>query len=183
MRKLISSFFISLDGVVEAPDKWHFPYFNDEMGAAVGEAIAASDSMLIGRRTYEEWAAYWPQQDPASDPFVSIMNETPKYVASTTLDTVEWQNSTLLEGDLAEAVNALKAQPGKNIGMSGSATLVRSLLEAGVLDELRLLVHPIIVGHGKRLFGADGASVPLRLASAQSLATGVQYVVYVPAAS
>ena len=142
MRKLVSSFFISLDGVVESPDKWHFPYFNDEMGQAVGSAIAETDTMLLGRRLYEEWAAYWPQQDPASDPFVSIMNETPKVVVSTTLERVDWQSSTLLEGDLAEGVKALKARPGKNIGMSGSATLVRSLLELGLLDELRLLVHP-----------------------------------------
>ena len=183
MRKLTASFFISLDGVVEAPDKWHFPYFNDEMGAAVGEAIAATDSMLIGRRTYEEWAAYWPQQDPASDPFVSIMNETPKYVASTTLDTVEWQNSTLLEGDLAEAVNALKAQPGKNIGMSGSATLVRSLLEAGVLDELRLLVHPLVVGQGAKLFPDGSPPVSLQLVASQTFSTGVLDLTYRPVAA
>ena len=116
MSKLVASFFISLDGVVESPDKWHFPYFNDEMGQAVGGAIAATDTMLLGRRTYEEFAAYWPHQDPAADPFVSIMNETPKFVVSTTLEKVEWQNSTLLQGDLAEAVNELKARPGKNIG-------------------------------------------------------------------
>jgi len=181
MRKLIASFFISLDGVVEAPDKWHFPYFNDEMGQAVGEAIAATDSMLLGRRTYEEWAAFWPQQDPASDPFVSVMNETPKFVASTTLDKVEWHNSTLLEGDLAEAVNELKARPGKNIGMSGSATLVRSLLERGVLDELRLLVHPLVVGQGARLF-PDGASpVSLELVDAKTFSTGVLDLTYRPA--
>ena len=95
------------------------------MGAAVGEAIGASDSPLLGRRGYEEFAAYWPHQDPADNDFASVMNDTPKYVASTTLTEVEWQNSTLLEGDLADAVNELKAQPGKNIGMSGSATLVR----------------------------------------------------------
>ena len=100
------------------------------MGAAVGEAIGASDALLLGRRGYEEFAAYWPQQDPGVEPFVSIMNDTPKFVASTTLENVDdWQNSTLLEGDLTDAVNELKAQPGKNIGMSGSATLVRSLLE------------------------------------------------------
>jgi len=183
MRKLIASFFISLDGVVEAPDKWHFPYFNDEMGQAVGEAIAATDSMLLGRRTYEEWAAFWPQQDPASDPFVSVMNETPKFVASRTLDKVEWQNSTLLEGDLAEAVNELKARPGKNIGMSGSATLVRSLLERGVLDELRLLVHPLVVGQGAKLF-PDGASpVSLELVDSKTFSTGVLDLTYRPAAA
>jgi dihydrofolate reductase len=183
MRKLTASFFISLDGVVEAPDKWHFPYFNDEMGAAVGEAIAASDSMLIGRHTYEEWAAFWPQQDPASDPFVSIMNETPKFVASTTLDKVEWQNSTLLEGDLAEAVNELKAKPGKNIGMSGSATLVRSLLEKGLLDELRLLVHPLVVGKGAKLFPEDTQAVNLELVDSRTFSTGVIDLTYRPAAA
>ena len=95
MRKIVAGLFISLDGVVEAPDQWHFPYFNDEMGAAVGEAIGASDALLLGRRGYEEFAAYWPQQDPASSPFVSIMNDTPKFVASTTLENVDdWQNST-----------------------------------------------------------------------------------------
>src|SRR5262245_46588262 len=135
MRKLVSSLFISLDGVVEAPDKWHFPYFNDEMGAAVGEAIGASDALLLGRRGYQEFAAYWPQQDPASSPFVSVMNGPSQVVASPPLDHLDdWQNSTLLEGDLADAVNELKAQPGKNIGLSGSATLVRSLLERGLLD-------------------------------------------------
>jgi dihydrofolate reductase len=183
MRKLVSSFFISLDGVVEAPDKWHFPYFNDEMGAAVGEAIAASDSMLIGRRTYEEWAAFWPNQDPAADPFVSIMNETPKFVASTTLDKVEWQNSTLLEGDLAEAVNELKAKPGKNIGMSGSATLVRSLLEKGLLDELRLLVHPLVVGKGAKLFPEDTQAGNLELVDSRTFSTGVIDLTYRPAAA
>jgi dihydrofolate reductase len=151
MRKLIASFFISLDGVVEAPDKWHFPYFNDEMGQAVGEAIAATDSMLLGRRTYEEWAAFWPQQDPASDPFVSVMNETPKFDASRTLDKVEWQNSTLLE--------------------------------RGVLDELRLLVHPLVVGSGTKLF-PDGASpVSLELVDSKTFSTGVLDLTYRPAAA
>jgi dihydrofolate reductase len=183
MRKLVASFFISLDGVVEAPQTWHFPYFNDEMGAAVGEAVAASDSMLIGRRTYEEWAAYWPHQDPASDPFVSIMNETPKFVASTTLEKVEWQNSTLLDEDLAEAVNELKARPGKNIGMSGSATLVRALLAHGLVDELRLLVHPVVVGSGARLFENGIGQVPLELADSRTFSTGVVDLTYRPAAA
>jgi dihydrofolate reductase len=182
MRKLISSFFISLDGVVEAPDKWHFPYFDDEMGQAVGNAIAETDTMLLGRRGYEEWAAYWPQQDPASDPFVSIMNEMPKVVVSTTLDKVDWLNATLLEGDLANGVNALKAKPGKIIGMSGSATLVRSLLEQGLLDELRLLVHPLVVGKGARLFPNGSPSVPLELVDSRTFQTGVVDLTYRPAA-
>ena len=183
MRKLVSSFFISLDGVVEAPDKWHFPFFNDEMGASVGEAIGASDSLLLGRRNYEEWAAFWPNQDASADPFVSIMNETPKYVASTTLTAVDWQNSTLLEGDLADAVNELKAKPGKNIGMSGSATLVRSLLELGLVDELRLLVHPLVVGSGAQLFENGTAPVSLELVDSRTFSTGVVDLTYRPVAA
>ena len=181
MRKLIASFFISLDGVVEAPDKWHFPYFNEEMGAAVGDAIAASDSLLLGRRGYQEFAAYWPHQDPAENDFASIMNDTPKFVASTTLATVDdWQNSTLLEGDLGDAVNELKARPGKNIGMSGSATLVRSLLEQGLLDELRLLVHPLVVGEGAKLFPDGSPPVKLELAASNAFSTGVIDLTYRP---
>jgi dihydrofolate reductase len=183
MRKLIASFFISLDGVVESPDKWHFPYFNDEMGAAVGEAIGSSDTLLMGRRNYEEWAAFWPQQDPASDPFVSIMNDTRKVVVSTTLDKVDWQNSELLQGDLAEAVNALKSEPGKNIGMSGSATLVRSLIEEGLLDELRLLVHPLVVGKGAKLFPDGSPPVNLELVDSRTFSTGVLDLTYRPAAA
>ena len=184
MRKLVSSFFISLDGVVEAPDKWHFPYFDEEMGQAVGDAIAASDALLLGRRGYQEFAAYWPQQDPASSPFVSIMNDTPKFVASTTLDNVDdWQNSTLLDGDLSETVGALKSRSGKNIGMTGSATLVRSLLERGLLDELRLLVHPLVVGQGAKLFPNGSPNVPLELVDSRAFASGVLDLTYRPAAA
>jgi dihydrofolate reductase len=183
MRKLVSSLFISLDGVVEAPDKWHFPYFNEEMGAAVGEAIAASDSLLLGRRGYEEFAAYWPHQNPAENDFASIMNDTPKYVASTTLTEVEWQNSTLLEGDLTESITALKEQPGKNIGMSGSATLVRSLLEQGLVDELRLLMHPLVVGQGAKLFPDGSPPVALELVDSKTFQTGVLDLTYRPGAA
>lgn len=183
MRKLSASFFISLDGVVEAPQTWHFPYFNDELGAVVGEAIAASDAFLLGRRTYEEWAAFWPTEAAADSPMAGVMNETPKYVVSTTLDEVEWQNSTLLEGDLAEAVSDLKAKPGKNIGMSGSATLVRSLLELGLVDELRLLVHPLVVGSGAKLFENGTAPVPLELVDSRTFSTGVLDLTYRPVAA
>ena len=177
-----SGLFISLDGVIEAPETWHFPYFNDEMGKIVGDQMATSDTMLLGRRTYEEFAEFWPNQGDDA-PMAAEINGVRKLVASTTLETVDWQNSELIAGDVADDLRRRKQQPGKDISITGSPTLVRSLLEAGVLDELRLLVHPIVVGHGKRLFGADAATVPLTLVSAQSLATGVQYLVYAPAAS
>ena len=183
MRKLVSSFFVSLDGVVEAPQNWHFPYFDDEMGAVVGEAIEASDTFLLGRRTYEEWAAFWPHQDPAENPMAAAMNETPKFVVSTTLGEVEWQNSTLLNGDLAESVGELKAKPGKNIGMSGSATLVRSLLGHRLVDELRLLVHPVVVGSGAKLFENGIGQVPLELVDSRTFETGVLDLTYRPVAA
>ena len=179
MRKIVAGLFISLDGVVEAPETWHFPYFNDEMGQIVADQIAASDTMLLGRRTYEEFAAFWPKQAD-DDPLAPEINGVQKLVASTTLDSVDWQNSELIGGDVADDLRRRKDEPGTDISITGSPTLVRSLLAAGVLDELRLLVHPIVVGHGKRLFG-DGATVPLRLASSRTLETGVQYLVYVPA--
>ena len=177
MRKIVASLFMSLDGVIEAPQTWHFPYFNDEMGAAIGAQMAASDTMLLGRQTYEEFAAFWPNQ-PSDDPFASQMNDTPKYVASTTLKTVAWQNSTLLTGNLAEALTALKEQPGKNIAITGSATLIRSLLRENLLDELRLFVHPIVVGSGKKLFPDGSDRVGLKLVETQTFSTGVLYLTY-----
>ncbi|HSL32275.1 MAG TPA: dihydrofolate reductase family protein [Candidatus Limnocylindrales bacterium] len=180
MRKIVAGLFISLDGVVEAPETWHFPYFNDEMGQAVASQMAESDTMLLGRRTYEEFAAYWPNQGTDVE-FASVMNGTPKLVASTTLEDVSWQNATLIEGDVAEALTKLKAGPGKDISITGSPTLVRSLLSAGVLDELRLLVHPIVVGTGKRLFPDGTGQTPLRLTKSATFSTGVLSLTYVPA--
>lgn len=181
MRKIIASFFISLDGVVEAPETWHFPYFNDEMGAVVGGQLAESDTMLLGRNTWEGFAAYWPEQ-PDDGEMVKEMNGAAKLVVSTTLSDVSaWQNSTLLEGDPIEALTALKDGPGKNINVVGSVTLVRSLLRAKVLDELHLLVHPIAVGHGQRLFD-EGETQPLELVSSDTFSTGVLHTVYRPAA-
>jgi dihydrofolate reductase len=177
MRKIMAGLFISLDGVVEAPETWHFPYFDDQMGAAVGEMMGATDTMLLGRQTYQEFAAYWPAAD-ADDPTAAAMNGTPKLVASRTLDRVDWENSTLLEGDAADALRAIKAEPGGDIGITGSPTLVRSLLDAGVLDELRLLVHPIVVGHGKRLFPDGTTTVPLELTASTVFDSGVLFLTY-----
>ena len=179
MRKIIAGLFMSLDGVVESPEQWHFPYFNDEMGAAVEAQMAESDAMLLGRRTYQEFAAYWADKG-SDEPFADQMNKTPKYVASTTLDKVEWENSTLIEGNVVEELTKLKQQPGKNISITGSATLVRSLLQDGVLDELRLLVHPIVVGHGKRLFEEGTGQVPLKLVDSKTFTTGVLSLTYQP---
>src|SRR5215212_3688575 len=184
MRKVVASEFVSLDGVVESPDKWHFPYFNDEMGDAIGAAMAASDAMLMGRVLYEEWAAFLPKQDPYENPVAAQMNGFRKYVFSTTLEEpLEWQNSTLIGDIVSEEISKLKQQPGKDISISGSPTLVRSLLEEDLLDELRLMLHPIVVGSGKRLFEEGSDRKALQLLDSKTFSTGVLYLTYQPAPS
>ncbi|GGQ34801.1 dihydrofolate reductase family protein [Streptosporangium pseudovulgare] len=179
MRKIVAGFFLSLDGVMESPEKWHFPYFNEEMGQAVAAQAAGADAMLLGRATYQEFAGYWPTA--GDDPMAAQMNETPKYVVSSTLKTLEWQNSTLISGNVVEEITRLKQGPGRDISITGSATLVRSLLREGLLDELRLLVHPIVVGSGRRLFPEGGEQTPLKLVESQTFGTGVVHLVYHPA--
>lgn len=181
MRKIKSNFFISLDGVVEAPDKWHFPYFDDEMGAAVGAGFATADAMLMGRVLYDEWAAYWPEH--ADEPFGDVMNSMKKYVVSDSLQAAEWQNTELIKGDVAGKLTEIKAQDGGDIAMSGSPTTVRWLLRAGLLDELNLLVHPIVVGDGRaRLFPPDEPEVRMELQTAQPFKSGVLNLSYAPIA-
>ena len=182
MRKVVAYEFISLDGVIEAPDQWHFPYFDEEMGEAIGEGFAASDAMLMGRVNYEGWAAYWPEQDPEENPVADTMNGRRKYVVSTTLEEpLEWNNSTLIKGnEFAEEIRNLKGQEGKDIAISGGPTLVRSLLDHGLLDELRLFVHPIVVGSGRRLFEDEAESRPLELVDSKTFKTGVLYLTYRP---
>ena len=177
MRKLTSSFFMSLDGVVDSPHHWHFPYMDDEMALAVGKGIADADTMLLGRATYEEWAGYWPNQ-PAEAPMAEYFNTTPKLVVSSTLDSLEWQNSTLIAGDVEAAVRDAKQQPGKNISITGSGTLVRSLLLANLIDELRLMIHPIVVGRGKRLFEDGEHSRGLELVDSETYPSGVLNLTY-----
>jgi dihydrofolate reductase len=177
MRKIKSNFFISLDGVVESPDKWHFPYFDDDMGAAVQAGFATADAMLMGRVLYDEWAAYWPEH--ADEPFGDVMNSMQKYVVSDSLQTAEWQNTELLSGDVARKLAGLKASDGGDIAMSGSATTVRWLLREGLLDELNLLVHPIAVGSGlARLFPPDEETVALQLRHAETFKSGVLNLSY-----
>ena len=178
MRNVVSGLFISLDGVTESPDQWQFDHFDNEMAAAMGAHLEAEDTILLGRVTYQEWAGYWPTS--TDEPYASHINNTPKYVVSTTLDRVEWQNSTLIKGNLAEEIARLKQLPGKNIGVAGSSTLVRSLLQNDLLDQLQLLVHPVVVGRGKRLFQDWGDLKRLKLVDAKTTSTGVAILTYQP---
>jgi dihydrofolate reductase len=181
MRKVIVVEFLSLDGVMESPEKWAFSYSNDEMEEANASGMAASDAMLLGRVTYQEFASYWPYQDSADQPFTDYLNNTPKFVVSTTLEApLEWQNSTLIKGNVAEEIAKLKRQPGKDIAILGSGTLVRSLLKDGLLDELRLMVHPVVLGGGKRLFEEGGDQKGLKLVDSKTFSTGVLYLTYQP---
>jgi dihydrofolate reductase len=178
MRKIVAGLMMSVDGVVEAPETWTGPYFSPELGQAVGSIMAAGDTMLLGRVTYQTFAAAFAGK--AGDPMAAQMNATPKVVVSTTLDRADWGNSTLIGGDLARQVTRLKEQPGSNINVSGSPTLVARLLDQGLLDELNLLLFPVVVGHGKRLFdGADGRA-GLTLARCEAFSAGVVQLVYRP---
>jgi dihydrofolate reductase len=187
MRKITADLFISLDGVVEAPDQWHFPYFNDEMGAAVDATLGAADTVLFGRKTYDSFAGAWPEREAAGEEdaaFAKVLGDARKIVVSNEQLEFTWRNSEQLEGDLIEAVTALKNEPGDgNIGMSGSISVVRQLLAAGLLDELHLLVHPIAVRKGMRLFDEGNAPIPLMLISSETFETGVLNLVYAPAES
>jgi dihydrofolate reductase len=185
MRKIVAGLFISLDGVVEAPDQWHFPYYNDEMGAAVNATLGTADTLLFGRRTYDSFAGAWPAREAAGGEdasFAKVLGDTRKVVVSNQRLEFTWRNSEQLQGDVVEAVAALKNEPGDGtIGMSGSVSVVRQLIAAGLLDELHLLVHPIAVRTGMRLFDEGDARIPLTLLSSQAFKTGVLNLVYAPA--
>lgn len=179
MRKIVAGLFISLDGVIEDANEWTGPYFNAEVGQAVGAMIAAQDAMLLGRVTYDAFAAHWPHQ---SGEMADTMNGTAKYVVSGTLTAADWQNTTLIPRDrAAEQIAELKRQPGKNIGMTGSGTLVAWLLRESLLDELHLQVFPVVLGRGKRLFAGSGDKVPLKLTDSVAFDTGVLNLTYVRA--
>ena len=178
MRQIAAGLFVSLDGVVEAPEKWTGPYFNDQVGQAVGALMAQNDALLLGRVTYEGFAAAFGGQ---SGGMADQMNHTPKYVVSSTLASADWQNSTLISGNVAGQISDLKQQPGKNIGMSGSSVLVGWLLRHGLLDRLDLLVFPVVLGSGKRLFSEPDGQVPLALTGSEAFSTGVVHLTYTPA--
>ena len=184
MATIRASLFSALDGVVDpGVGNWHFPYFNEEMGEAVTGTHDA-DVMLFGRITYDSFAGAWPERETAGGEdaeFAKRLGDVRKIVASRSPLELSWRNSEQLDGDLVEAVTALKNDPGVNrIALSGSVSIVRQLLDAGLLDELHLFVHPATAGSGLKLFEDGGPARPLKLISAQPFATGVVYLVYGP---
>ncbi|MQY20873.1 dihydrofolate reductase family protein [Nocardia macrotermitis] len=183
MRRITAGLFIALDGVVAEPQDWHFPYFNEEMGAAVGEQMGTADTMLFGRTTYEGFAAAWPEREAAGGPDAEMarhFGDVRKIVATRHDIALTWRNSEVLQGDLVAAVTALKQEPGGDIGLSGSVSIVRQLLAAKLIDELHLLIHPIAMRSGMRLFEEAETPLPLTLLRSATFETGVIHTVYGP---
>jgi dihydrofolate reductase len=192
MRKVVVFMNLTLDGVMQAPGRpdedrrggfeyggWATPYADPGIGKAAGESMATSGALLFGRWTYEDFYSIWPNR--TDNPFTAVLNNTQKYVVSTTLkEPLAWSNSTLLKGDAAAAVARLKEQPGKDIVILGSGELVRSLMRHNLIDEYILLIHPLILGSGRRLFADDGVFAALRLVSIQTSTTGVAITTYRP---
>lgn len=178
MRKLTSHLFISLDGVVEAPDTFVRPDVYADFPELIHKTIAEQDTILLGQKMYQEWVQFWP--DSKIEPFASFINNHPKFVVSRTLRNLEWKHSTLLDGDLAGDIRKLKNQPGKTIGVHGSISLVQSLLLAGLLDELHFILCPVIAGHGRRLLDDQGGAIQLDLQHSHATPTGLHYLIYTP---
>lgn len=191
MGKLVVSTFVSLDGVMQAPggpaeDReggfehggWSVPYFDEDMGRIMVEQFAGMESLLLGRRTYEIFAAHWPHITDENDPVATKLNAMPKYVASRTLDKVEWNNAQLLHGDVAEAVAGLKQRSGGEINVQGSSGLIETLQQYDLVDEYRLLIEPVVLGTGKRLFAEGTPPAAMRLTDARPTGSGAVYCRY-----
>lgn len=175
MRNLVVTEFISLDGVTENP-QWTFKYWNDEIAQFKAEETSASDALLLGRVTYEGFSMAWPNSNDQGAPY---FNGVRKYVVSNTLDKAEWNNSVIIKGDLVTEINKIKQQDGKDITVHGSTALARSLIQHGLVDRIRLLVYPVVLGSGARLF-TDGVTATLNLVEARPLSGGVVAMVYEP---
>lgn len=193
MRNLVVTEFLSLDGVMQSlgsPDEdtsggfrhggWSAPYADQVLGEHAGEGMAQTDAFLFGRVTYEKMAAYWPFA-PAEDPMAAKLNGTAKYVASTTLTEPDWENTTVLDGDVAARVTALKAEPGGNIVVLGSGQLAQTLMAEDLVDRYELFIHPLVIGSGKRLFRDAEEVRRLRLVDVRPTTTGVLLTTYEPA--
>src|SRR5512132_3309473 len=195
MRKVVVNEFLTLDGVAQAPGGaeedtdggfvhggWHMQYMEDEPTQQwVLESIVEAGGFLLGRRTYEIFAAFWPNAPEEEQVVAKPLNSKPKYVVSTTLaGPLEWENSTLLEGEMADAVAALKQEDGGDLHVIGSTELVRTLIAHGLVDELRLMIDPVVVGGAKRIFPDDGELRPLRLVEGQVTSKGAILATYAP---
>jgi len=185
MATIVSTLFIALDGVVEIDPAWHFPYFDEHMGAAVAADYEGTDLLLLGRVTYDSFAGAWPDREAAGGDdatFAKQLGDTRKVVATRGSQDLGWRNAERPDGELIEAVAALKRDPAiSKILIAGSISVVRQLLAAGLIDELHLLVHPVAARHGVRLFGDDEPALPLRLVSSEAFPTGVLRLAYAPA--
>lgn len=178
MRKLTSHLFISLDGVVEAPDRFLRDDLYQDLSLFDEETVTGQDAVLLGRRTYEAWAMFWPGAE--IEPFASFINQVPKYVVSGSLRSLDWAPSRLLSGDVLDEIAVLKRQAGQAIGVHGSISLVQALLAAGLLDELRFVLCPAVAGQGRRLLSREGEPIQLDLRSARTTPGGLQYLVFRP---
>ncbi len=179
MRRIFLTMFVSLDGVMEDPHLWHFPYMSEEMGAYKLEETFATDALLLGRVTYEGFAEAWPGRTDEAG-FADRFNSMPKYVVSTTLKNPSWNNSHVISEDVVENVRRLKEEPGQDIAIHGSATLVKTLMEANLIDEYRLMVHPLVLGEGRRLFEERPFRTSLTLTKMQPMPNGVVVLTYAP---
>jgi dihydrofolate reductase len=178
MRSIVWSEYISLDGVVDEPGEWSIPYFSDDLAKYKYDELFASDALLLGRITYEAFAAAWPTMEELEGDFAVRMNTLPKYVVSTTLQNADWNNSTVIRENVPEAVSELKHQSGKDILIGGSGALAKTLMPHNLIDEIRMLVHPIAVGTGKRLFEGAQESIGLKLVDTQTFESGVVALTY-----
>ena len=178
--RLVATEYLSLDGVFEEPGRWSGPWFNDQAGQFKWDELQASDALLLGRNTYAGFAAAWPNMTGTGE-FGVKMNRMPKYVISSTLDTVEWSGSKLIKGNVADEVRKLKEQPGQDLLLSGSAQLFNALMQENLIDLYRFMLHPVVLGKGKRLF-ADGTDErSLALTDTKTFSSGIVILEYVPA--
>jgi dihydrofolate reductase len=178
MRRIVWSEYISLDGVVDEPGEWSIPYFSDDLAKYKSDELFASDALLLGRITYEGFAAAWPTMEEIEGDFAVRMNTLPKYVASTTLDKADWNNSTIIRDNVPDEVSKLKQESGKDILIGGSGALAKTLIQHALIDEIRMLVHPIAVGGGKRLFEGTKEAIGLTLVDTQPFDSGVVALTY-----
>jgi dihydrofolate reductase len=192
MRLTVTTF-LTLDGVMQSNGKpepelndgfeqggWQVPYIDEDMGGLEAGWFAAADAFLLGRKTYELFAGHWSQVTDENDPFATRLNGLPKYVVSSSLDKVEWNNSILLQGDVAEEVTELKRRPGNELQVHGSGTLIRTLMEHDLVDEYRLWFHPVVLGNGRRLFADGTVPTALKLIDTRTTSSGVVLHVYQP---